>query len=630
MLNQATQKLSSMHVRRNPNLSIQSTAAYSQLTPPVQSATSGAFLSPTVASRRGLLSRSPPASPSLPSLVPRHGKKQPQTSHTRLIKRVIIGGLALVFLLWLIVRQLHASAQSSWSYDGDGEEWEMAGGTQLPQDPSVVAMADNSGKMRWTVSIPSNFDFPLRPAQYRDICHQAEEVSKDMREEGRTSNTFAKRMLNYYQKDQYYIDVQEAEEQALLPPSKASGRPKGFVEDEMIADGLSTTGLKICERSLTYVMETDDAGFGNTLMRLWMSYGLAKAENRTFFIDDSRWYVQIYQSGIWNLLTTGRPYGKYVSYFINPPTAGCLPPPKSHMVPCPHNARHIVVSAATVQSTFGHAFNEEWEDPTKMRVQRQHKIFDLLRTGYEALFQLRTDDAKYVRKRVQELYSDIKSEGGISIGLHVRRGDKHPLEYQYQKDYIPLDRYTDTAREIYIDLIANGGKRSTKRSADAGNTILTRHTTSKMVLASDDPLVYESSEVGPNSIRAQDRIVLATKAALEAAQGKKNPWIDEITGWEGGFYRDVFFSLGQPVGNAKDMQKLDNDNVPEQAMRLRELVGRAYMLDLAVLSKADTMVCTVSSVGCRLLAVMMGWDKAILQGNWRNIDGQFDWKGVIW
>ena len=153
-----------------------------------------------------------------------------------------------------------------------------------------------------------------------------------------------------------------------------------------------------------------------------------------------------------------------------------------------------------------------------------------------------------------------------------------------------------------------------------------------MVLASVDPLVYESSELGPNSIRAQDRIVLATKAALEKAQGKKNPWIDEITGWEGGFYRDVFFSLGQPVGNANDMQKLDNDNVPEQAMKLRELVGRAYLLDLAVLSKADTMVCTVSSIGCRLLAVMMGWDKAIVQGNWRNIDGpgSFDWKGIMW
>ena len=337
------------------------------------------------------------------------------------------------------------------------------------------------------------------------------------------------------------------------------------------------------------------------------------------------------------MLTVNRPYGKYLSYFINPPTAGCLPPPKSHMVPCPHNARHIVVSGATVDSTFGHAFTEEWEDPTKMRVQRQHKIFALLRTGYEALFKLRTDDAKYVLNRALELYGDTQAHGGISIGMHVRHGDKHPMEYQYQEDYIPLARYTDAAREIYIDLIENAGKGSHKSKKRAANNVearhdalFSRHTTSRMILASDDPLVYESVEIGPNSVRAQDRIMLATKAALEAAQGKKNPWIDEITGWEGGFYRDVFFSLGQPVGNAKDMQSLSADNVPEQAMKLRELVGRAYLLDLAVLGKADTMVCTVSSTACKLLAVMMGWDKAFKEGRWRNIDGDFDWKGIAW
>jgi hypothetical protein len=94
-----------------------------------------------------------------------------------------------------------------------------------------------------------------------------------------------------YQQDQYYIDVHEAEQQGLLPPSKATGRPKGFVEDEAISDGISTEGLKVCDRSLTYVMETEDAGFGNSLMRMWMSYGLAKAEKRAFFVDDTRWYV---------------------------------------------------------------------------------------------------------------------------------------------------------------------------------------------------------------------------------------------------------------------------------------------------------------------------------------------------
>lgn len=273
-----------------------------------------------------------------------------------------------------------------------------------------------------------------------------------------------------------------------------------------------------------------------------------------------------------------------------------------------------------------------------MEVQRQSKIFGLVRTGYEALFKIRPDDETYVEERTKELFGAVKSEGGISIGMHVRHGDKHPMEYQYQEDYIPLTRYIDTARDIYIDLVEGGLKNKNKRSLlfspDKSHTLAPRHTTSKMILASDDPDVYESAELGPNSVRAQDRIVLATKAALEAAQKepKKNHWIDEITGWEGGFYRDVFFSLGQPVGNAQDTVKVNSADakVPEQAMKLRELVGRAYLLDLAVLGKADTVICTVSSTSCRLLAVMMGWQAAIGENRWRNIDGQFDWRGIIW
>lgn len=290
MLNQAAKKFSKMHARRNPNLSIQSTASYSQLTPPPQSATSGAFLSPTVASRRGLLARSPPVSPGLPSLVPRHGKKPTQQSHSKLIKRMLISCVGVAFLLWLVLRQIYSSSQDSLTYAEDGEEWEMVGGYQLPKEPSAVAIQDAKGKMRWTVSIPAHYAFPLKPEHYKDICTQSMEFAKGFAQETQSAG-FAKRMMEYYHKDQYYLDVQEAEQQALLPPTKTGGRLKGLVDDEMIADGFTTTGLKTCEKTMTFVMETDDAGFGSTLMRLWMAYGLAKAEKRAFFIDDTRWYV---------------------------------------------------------------------------------------------------------------------------------------------------------------------------------------------------------------------------------------------------------------------------------------------------------------------------------------------------
>ena len=155
-----------------------------------------------------------------------------------------------------------------------------------------MIVQDAKGKSRWTVSIPSKYEFPLKPQHYRDICTQSMEMSKQLREDAQANSGIARRMLGYYQKDQYYIDIGDAEAQALLPHSTVTGdRPKGFVDDEAIAAKESTDGQKVCDKTLTYVMETSDAGFGNTLMRLWMSYGLAKAENRTFFIDDTRWYA---------------------------------------------------------------------------------------------------------------------------------------------------------------------------------------------------------------------------------------------------------------------------------------------------------------------------------------------------
>ena len=324
-----------------------------------------------------------------------------------------------------------------------------------------------------------------------------------------------------------------------------------------------------------------------------------------------------------------RPYGKYSTYFAPPPAVGCLPPPREQMVPCPHNSRHIVVSAATTRMTFGHQFAEEFEDATKMEVQRQHKIFALLREGYEALFHLRPDDAKYLAQRTESLYAESSKNGGLNIGLHVRHGDMHPWEYQYSKDYIPLDRYIDTARDM-INGQNSGWSKSRKSKPVKKNTDnLSQYASSKIILASDDPDVYENAEMSQTT-RAQDHIILATKKKLEAASGKKNPWVDEISGWEGGFYRDVFWSLGRPVGNRFDVDHLDNNEAPEGAMKLRELVGRAYLLDLAVLGKSDAVVCTVSATGCRILAVMLGWESAINQGNWRNIDGDFDWKGIIW
>lgn len=333
------------------------------------------------------------------------------------------------------------------------------------------------------------------------------------------------------------------------------------------------------------------------------------------------------------MLTFVRAYGRYTKFFKPPPVPSCRPPPRHEMLPCPHHARHLVVSAATRRWSFGGAFNEHFEDPRKMEVYRQKPIFALVRAGYEALFQLAESDSNYVQNRVMELVAKTihvppQTEDGLIIGIHVRHGDRHPLEFQYSDSYIPLDRYADKARDLL--------HKKFNSSALNDNEKLMAETRSIMILASDDPDVYESEEF-PHAARAQEQIHLASRSVIPPPKLEPtgNPlfkrFVEESVGWEGGFFAGMFWNLGRPETNTA--LETPNSKLPPtiEAARLRELVGRAYLMDLAVLGAAsNAIVCTVSSMGCKLLAVMMGWERAIENDAWINIDGEFDWRAVSW
>lgn len=546
----------------------------------------------------------------------------------------------------------------------DGAAYEIIGADELPEEPSPVMVTDQRGKSKWTISIPARLTFPLKPEQYRDICEQASDVAKHVAELKNPGGGHSHAgHYSYYHVDQNYMDVSEAEYHDLLPGTKKD-KPKhaylpnaAGLDSDVVGFGSaldsSKEQKKVCQTSLTYVLESEDAGLGNTLMGLWMSYGLAAKEGRAFFIEDNNWA-----------------YGNYTTYFQPPPSQSCIPPPRTQRVPCPRHANHLIVSSATVPWTFGHSFNEEFEDPHKMRVERQWPIFALAEHGYNTLFHLNDEDNKYLETRLSDLNSTIRDKNGIEIGVHVRHGDRHPLEFQYQKSYLPLSLYLDAAREI---LTSHFETDDDKAKSDDGMDMMMSEMSSKMLIASDDPAVYTAPELS-TGLKAQSQISLAGKTAAspspQTSAAAKADFTDH-TGWEGGFYQNVFWGLGldssipfvggpapskTSKGNADKSKEKGKDNHPRRsffsssseapppdrdpndphsnpppsALHLRQLVGRAYLLDLAVLGQADAVVCGVSSVSCRVLAVMMGWEKAIQEGQWRNVDGDWFWKGIIW
>jgi hypothetical protein len=184
----------------------------------------------------------------------------------------------------------------------DGQEYEIVGDIDLPDHPSPVAVTDRRGHLRWTVSIPPDYDFPLRPQEYADMCQQSEDIAHHVMEtKNGASNSHGH--FSYYHVDKNFMEVKEAEDNGLLPGVGGEGKKKGWGSiargEDLMNEDLDTRkssnkgGMEVCEKSLTYVLETTDAGLGNTLLGLWMAYGLAKEEGRAFFIDDTNWYVHL-------------------------------------------------------------------------------------------------------------------------------------------------------------------------------------------------------------------------------------------------------------------------------------------------------------------------------------------------
>ena len=516
-------------------------------------------------------------------------------------RTLVLRSLAALFaFVWLVHWGMSCSMlvnTTSPSTASTAHEWLTT--HDLPSEPTALMVVDGAGAQKWTISIPSDAPFPLKPGQYQDICTQSEALSSSFSQRSRLERVKDWRKKSaYYRDEPSYLDVVDAQRSGVLPKSQP-------------------TTNQTCKSSMTFSMAADDVSFGKTLLMLWMSYGLAKKEGRAFFVDDSQW-----------------PYGRYTSYFTPLPVTGCSPPPASQIVPCPHSAKHIIVSAATAQWTFCPNFSAEFAT-SRHGLERglhhnRHRIYDLVRTGYEDLFHLFGDDAKYTSQRTHELKVLSEVSGHPTIAMQIRRGDLHPLEYEYSRDYLPLERYTAAAHRLQQRLSLDDTNTSPRPKSGDQPTLL---------LASDDPSLPKNPDLllaaSPHPILpAQTRIQLATKAALDISS-PANPirapgsayvkHVDENAGWDGGFYPSLFNSLGGVVAPASHGSQ-DRAEVSGQVMRLRELVGRGYLLDLAVLGSSDGVVCAVGSAACRLAGVMMGWE-AVAEGRWANVD---DGRGWSW
>ena len=173
------------------------------------------------------------------------------------------------------------------------DRYHVVGEESSLQGPTPVLIANSKGKPKYSISLPQQLEFPLKPSEYRNICSASHDISHRLKHQNsRSGYGQSKAFKGHYQKiDLNFMDVREAENHGIFP-IKNNYRVSDATHTRNLDGGMqkhSTSDGQSCEKTLTYVLETTDAGIGKTLLGLWLSYGLAKEEDRAFFIDDSNW-----------------------------------------------------------------------------------------------------------------------------------------------------------------------------------------------------------------------------------------------------------------------------------------------------------------------------------------------------
>ncbi|KAL5345652.1 hypothetical protein ACLOAV_009406 [Pseudogymnoascus australis] len=517
-----------MTLRRGP-------PSFDSLHPPLSATSSSTF---------SRLLASPPPSPSLPALIPRHGKPPPSPTPRRIrrLTRLLLwlAGVSTIVYYALVLLRAHRHSPLNSFSTSSGASYELVGDDSLPDFPTPVVVTDSSGRPRWTISIPPFSAFPLSPSDYSELCAQTGEIASHVSSLLHKSAPPAAHPP-YTHIDPNFLDPTLADRLGLLlSAAQAAGltyRPSRPPPPPLLGETFSSHSLPLCARSLTVTLETPSAGLGPTLMLLWTAYGLAQSEDRAFFIDDTRWS-----------------YGSYTDFFLPPPAAKCRPPPRHHITPCPHSAAHLLVSAATASHTFGGAFHDHFEDAHKSGNPRQKPIFALARLGYEALFRLRPEDAQSVASRVAELRAMVAHPDapGRVVAMHIRHGDAHPLDFQYRDAYIPTPHYVSAAQGLLEQHFpGNMGAMQRERSV--------------LVVASDDPDVYTDEDLA-GVVRAQTLIRLA---ARPAAPPRDDAGVDEL---------GMFRSHPQSVGSdrAAELHPFPAPRLLEKAARSLGVLGIAW------------------------------------------------------
>ncbi|KAH9813736.1 hypothetical protein DFH28DRAFT_337607 [Melampsora americana] len=376
-------------------------------------------------------------------------------------------------------------------------------------------------------------------------------------------------------------------------------------EENQVYSKEDDQGRKICEKSLTYLLD-DDFGMAFHLNAISLSIALAKQDQRTFFLADGDW-----DRGLWK------------DHFLELPLPDCQPPPIEEMKGCPRSSKHWIItssifpyhfSTSELLTTFGN--HQSQNQPitqgltTRLIPYERKLIFEMSKESLEENFKLNEENLRLIDetkmeiinskvwKEVEEGEGEGEGEGKLApfVSVHIRKGDRHPFDPEHKLDYIPIHDYIHAINSTWIQ----------SRLTNPKLPIFPN-----VYVASDTPLIMDTlfglvpqwnlfhlSQSSSNRLNSISHPHEYSQAHFHAHS--KSERID--------------YTRGQII----DMNFLGG-SWPS---------SKIHPLDLS--EKPLGTICTVSSNICQFAALQLGWNTSFDEAKWINLDLPFthSWTGI--
>ena len=74
-------------------------------------------------------------------------------------------------------------------------QYHLVDGSISLEDPNPILIADSNGGLKYSVSLPSHLEYPLKPSEYCIVCSSSDDVARRLRHETSSKGFYQSRGL---------------------------------------------------------------------------------------------------------------------------------------------------------------------------------------------------------------------------------------------------------------------------------------------------------------------------------------------------------------------------------------------------------------------------------------------------